>query len=215
MVTDTPPVFDERFRAQFAELLRWRRDVRHFLTTPIPRETVDRLLTYADLAPSVGNSQPWRFVLVETDERRVQAIANFEAANAAALRAYSGEAAKSYAALKLAGLRDAPVHLAVFCETDPEQGTGLGRQTMPETLSYSAVGAIQTLWLAARSEGIGVGWVSILDPAQLTADLDVPAGWHFVAYLCIGYPKTDDPTPELERVGWQARSPYSDRVFRC
>jgi len=108
--------------------------------------------------------------------------------------------------LKLEGLSQAPVHLAVCADETTGQGHGLGRQTMPETIRYSVVAAIQTLWLAARAEGLGVGWVSILDPDAARAVLDLPEGWTFVAYLCLGWPEEEHDDPELERHGWEQRS---------
>ncbi len=116
---------------------------------------------------------------------------------------YDDARAARYRALKLAGLREAPVHLAAFCDEATGAGLGLGRATMPETLAYSVVGAVQCLWLAARARGIGVGWVSILDPDAVTAILDVPPYWRLVAYLCLGLPQEEHPDPELERHGWQ------------
>ncbi|WP_349291146.1 5,6-dimethylbenzimidazole synthase [Loktanella sp. SALINAS62] len=134
---------------------------------------------------------------------RPAVTANFETANASAARRYTGKRRSDYAALKLAGLRDAPVHLAIFTATDPDEGHGLGRQTMPEMLTFSTVCAIHSLWLAARADNIGVGWVSILDPAALHATLDAPANWHFTAYLCLGIAAQPDDTPLLHRTGWQ------------
>ncbi len=209
-----PPVFDERFEQAFETLLHWRRDVRRFRTERLTDGLLDRLLDLADLAPSVGNSQPWRVVLVEDPGRRAQIVAGFEAENRVALEAYEADKAALYARLKLAGLREAPVHLAVFCDCGTDQGHGLGRRTMPETLQYSVVGMIQTLWLAARIHGVGVGWVSIVDPAAVRDTLDVPEDWQLVAYLCVGYPQEEHTDPELEREGWQGRTPLSDRVFR-
>jgi 5,6-dimethylbenzimidazole synthase len=201
-----PPVFDEMFRERLTMLFRWRRDVRHFRADPIPRETLDRLLRSACLAPSVGLSEPWRFVQVDAPERR-QAIRDvFSHCNRAALLAIQQPDAARYAALKLAGLDQAPCQLAVFAEPDPVQGGGLGRQTMPETTAYSATMALHTLWLAARAEGIGLGWVSILDPAEVTRVLDVPSQWRFIAYVCIGWPDAEDDVPELERAGWERRN---------
>ena len=141
-------------------------------------------------------------------------IANFEACNRDALARYDGDRAGLYATLKLEGLKTAPVHLAVFCDEATEQGQGLGRQTMPEALRYSVVGAIQTLWLAARAHGLGVGWVSILDPAQVSAALDVPAEWRFIAYLCLGWPEEEHLDPELARLGWQDRTQTGRQVLR-
>jgi 5,6-dimethylbenzimidazole synthase len=209
MTTDThskPPRFDAAFRERFAELLRWRRDVRRFRADPIPVQLIEKLLGLASLAPSVGLSQPWRFVLVETPARRTAIRENFAGANEAALNGYGGERQGRYARLKLEGLSQAPVHLAVCADEATGQGHGLGRQTMPETIRYSVVAAIQTLWLAARAEGLGVGWVSILDPDQARATLDLPPGWTFVAYLCLGWPEEQHEDPELERHGWEQRN---------
>ena len=208
------PIFDEVFRAKFADLLIWRRDVRHFRRDPLPAGCMERLLGFACLAPSVGLSQPWRFVLVEDTAKRQAVRENFVAANAAAFSSYDGERASIYARLKLEGLDDAPVHLAVFTEPDPEQGAGLGRSTMPETVAYSAVTAIHTLWLAARVEGIGMGWVSILDPAPLNRDLCVPSHWRFIGYFCIGYPEAVRNKPELEEVRWEKRADPASLIFR-
>jgi 5,6-dimethylbenzimidazole synthase len=208
MTTETTgksPHFDAAFREQFAELLRWRRDVRRFRSDPIPMSLIEKLLALASLAPSVGLSQPWRFVLVETSARRVAIAENFSRANDAALNGYAGERQARYARLKLEGLSQAPVHLAVCADETTGQGHGLGRQTMPETIRYSVVAAIQTLWLVARAEGLGVGWVSILDPEAACATLDLPPGWTFVAYLCLGWPEEEHDDPELERRGWEQR----------
>jgi 5,6-dimethylbenzimidazole synthase len=206
--------FGHPFQAELAELLAWRRDVRHFRRDPIPEAVVDRLLDLACLAPSVGNSQPWRFVDVASEERRAAIIANYQTANAEALGGYRGERAALYASLKLSGLQEAPVHLAVFCDETTGQGLGLGRKTMPETLRYSAVIAVHTLWLAARARGLGLGWVSILDPAAATQSLDVPDTWSFVAYLCIGWPTEDQAAPELQQRGWQSREAACRQVTR-
>jgi len=200
-----PPRFDAAFRAQFAELVRWRRDVRRFRTTPVDPSLIERLLSLAVHAPSVGLSQPWRFVLVESPERRAAIGDNFSHANQTALEGYAGERQARYARLKLEGLAQAPVHLVVCADEETTTGHGLGRRTMPETIRYSVVAAIQTLWLAARAEGLGVGWVSILDPDAVRAALDLPARWSFVAYLCIGWPEEEHDDPELERHGWQER----------
>jgi 5,6-dimethylbenzimidazole synthase len=209
----SPPAFDETFRAQLAALFAWRRDVRRFRRDPLPPALIERLLDLAVLAPSVGNAQPWRFVSVETPERRAAIIRDFEQANAAAARLYRDEQAALYARLKLEGLKTAPTHLAVFCDETVSQGAGLGRQTMPETLRYSVVAAVQTLWLAARAEGLGMGWVSILDPAEVTRALDVPAGWRLVAYLDLGWPAEEHIDPELERHHWEQRHYTGDLVF--
>ncbi len=208
------PEFGSDFRQQLETLLEWRRDVRRFRPDPLSKESVERLLRIACLAPSVGLSQPWRFVLVGDPVRRSRVRENFAAANAEALASYEGERASRYASLKLAGLDEAPVHLAVFAEPDPEQGARLGRGTMPETVAYSVVAAIHTLWLAARAEGIGMGWVSILDPDRLTADLDLPTYWRFIGYFCLGYPTELTDNPELQRLRWEKRCDPPSVILR-
>jgi len=201
----TPPEFDGRFRERLEDLFRWRRDVRHFRMDPVPADLVARLLRTACLAPSVGLSEPWRFVLVEDEARRAALRAEFLRCNAEALASREGEDAARYARLKLAGLDRAPCHLAVFADPDPAQGRGLGRRTMPETAAYSAVMALHTLWLAARAEGLGLGWVSILDPARVSAALALDEPWRFIGYCCIGWPEHEDAVPELQRAGWERR----------
>jgi 5,6-dimethylbenzimidazole synthase len=203
------PQFDAAFQASFAELLSWRRDVRHFRRDQAPDEaTLAELFDLAALAPSVGNCQPTRLVRVDDKARRASIRTNFEAANRDALGAYAGERAALYARLKLAGLNDAPIHLAVFCDEATEAGHGLGARTMPETRRYSAVCALHTFWLAARAHGLGVGWVSILDPETIAEALDVPRAWTFIAYLCVGFPREEHLIPELERAGWQRREAH-------
>jgi 5,6-dimethylbenzimidazole synthase len=208
------PVFDDEFRAQLHELFAWRRDVRQFRRDPLPGGTLDRLIETACLGPSVGLSQPWRFVIVDQPARRQAVLDNFTASNADALAAYGDAAARLYATLKLAGLREAPAHLAVFSDRATEVGSGLGRRTMPEMADYSVVAAVMTMWLAARAEGIGMGWVSILDPAAIAAALDVPADWRLIGYFCIGLPASDDDRPELARAGWEQRRAAVDHIVR-
>jgi 5,6-dimethylbenzimidazole synthase len=199
------PTFDAAFLSQFADLLAWRRDVRRFRADPISEPLLAQALDLAGYAPSVGNCQPTRFVRIDDPSRRAAIIANFEAANADALAEHHGERRQTYASLKLAGLREAPVHLGVFCDEETAQGHGLGVRTMPEMRRYSSVCALHTFWLAARMLGLGVGWVSILDPSTIHSTLDLPRGWRFVAYLCVGWPQEEQIVPELERAGWQAR----------
>ena len=192
-------------------LAEWRRDVRRFKADGIDDALLDPILRLADLAPSVGNSQPWRVVRV-LDERRRRAVrASFEAANADAAGVYADERAAHYRSLKLAGLDRAPVHLAIFSDHGVQQGHGLGRRTMPETLDYSCVCMIMLLWLAAREVGLGLGWVSILAPDEVTRILDVPADWKLVGYLLLGWPEEEHTDPELERAQWQKRLPFETR----
>ncbi len=213
-MTTESPTFDNGFRERFRQLIAWRRDVRRFRRDPVASEVLDELLDIACLAPSVGNSQPWRFVTVDAPALRERIVGIFERSNKDALDTYSGERAELYARLKLAGLREAPVHLAVFAEEAATDGHGLGRRTMPETLRYSAVLAVHTLWLAARAAGLGVGWVSILEPGEVAAALETPPDWRLVAYLCIGYPEEEHDDPELVRHGWQPRGLKCREILR-
>ena len=154
-----------------------------------------------DRAPSVGNARPWRMVQVGSALARTRIIKIFGRCNAEAAQAYEGASRRDDLVLKLAGLQEAPVHLAVFTDHAVREGRGLGRRTMPETLVYSTVMAIHTLWLAARAEDIGLGWVSILDPDA--AVLDVPSSWSLTGYLCLGHAETETDIPLLHEVGWQ------------
>ncbi|HZR60931.1 MAG TPA: 5,6-dimethylbenzimidazole synthase [Xanthobacteraceae bacterium] len=208
------PKFDAAFRRRLRELLVWRRDVRRFLRDALPNGKIEELIALACLAPSVGLSEPWRFVIVEDDARRAAIRRNFELCNAQALAAQSRQRAARYARLKLAGLEDAPCHVAVFADRTTPQGHLLGRRTMPEMTDYSAVTAVHTIWLAARAHGIGMGWVSILDAQTVAAILDVPAGWKFIGYFCLGYPQTADQIPELQRRQWERRRKPISFVIR-
>ncbi len=199
------PDFAAGFWQEFAKLLAWRRDVRRFRPGEVPEPLLTELLDLTAFAPSVGNCQPTRWVRVDDFSRRRAIEENFERANHAALSAYEGERAALYAKLKLAGLREAPVHLAVFCDEATELGHGLGAKTMPEMRRYSSVCALHTFWLAARVRGLGVGWVSILESAEIAKILDAPQAWTLIGYLCVGWPREENLTPELERAGWQAR----------
>ena len=172
-----------------------------------------RVLAAAGSAPSVGLSEPWRLVRVESRTCRAAAIANFEAANADALADQDEDRSEAYATLKLAGLQEAPVHLAVFCDEQTAQGSGLGAATMPEMRRYSVVCAVMQMWLSARALGLGMGWVSILDPARVVDDLNVSADWSLIAYLCIGWPLEEHLDCELERAGWEQRRRLQDRVL--
>ena len=209
-----PPVFDETFRAQLRDLFVWRRDVRQFRPDPLPEGAIERLIELACLAPSVGLSQPWRFVIVDNPNRRRAVLEHFKACNADALKSYRGELAARYARLKLSGLAEAPCQFAVFADRTHRLGHGLGQATMPETVEYSVVAAVCTIWLAARAEGIGMGWVSILDPACVAEILNIPPAWRLVGYFCLGYPSTESDQPELERQGWERRRSVTAHLLR-
>jgi 5,6-dimethylbenzimidazole synthase len=197
--------FDDAFRTQLRDLLIWRRDVRRFRSEPLPRGVLEHLVDMACFAPPVGLSQPWRFVIVDDPLRRRAVLEDFRSCNADALKSYAGGLAAQYAELKLAGLQEAPCHLAVFADPTTDIGHGLGRRTMPQIAEYSVVAAIHTMWLAARAEGIGLGWVSILNPDRVKKLLEVPETWRLIGYFCLGYPQTEENSPELERAGWERR----------
>jgi len=206
------PNFDAGFRARLADLVAWRRDVRRFKTDPVSEKLVEELLDLAQLAPSVGNSQPWRWRRVESAGARAQVRASFERCNAAALEGLGVARANAYARLKLEGLDRAPLQFAVFCDHSTAQGHGLGCVTMRETLDYSVVGQIATLWFSARAAGLGLGWLSILEPEAISAAVGAPPPWKFIAYLCLGYPEEEHVDPELQRYGWQDRTAAGRRV---
>ncbi len=198
--------FAESERRAVYRAIRERRDVRRgFLSEPMPDDLINRLLEAAHSAPSVGLMQPWRFILIRDLSVRTTVRKIFIDANKRALAEYEGERQRIYASLKLEGLLEAPQHLCVVCDSQSSQGHQLGRRTMPETALYSAVCAVQNLWLAARAEGIGVGWVSILEPALLRHALNIPEHIISVAYLCLGYVDRFATDPDLERVGWEKR----------
>ena len=193
--------------------IRERRDVRSgFLPDPLPDDLLLRLLGAAHNAPSVGLMQPWRFIVVRSLGTRKAVRELFAQAQQIAAESYAGERAELYRGLKLEGILEAPQNLCIACDPGSEQGHRLGRQSMPETAIYSAVCAVQNLWLAARAEGIGVGWVSILDPEALKQLLGIPQPLVLVAYLCLGYVDGFQPSPELERAGWEQRVPLEEVV---
>lgn len=200
-----PPEFSEAFQAEFRTLLAWRRDVRRFCRDPLPDGAIGNLIAMAELAPSVGNSQPWRFVHVTSQDARETLGAHVDATNLRAAQSYDPARAVAYRKLKLHGLREAPAVLPVFSDEAPTAGHGLGVATMPEMLRYSTVMAIHTLARRARTRGIGIGWVSILEPRTVAALLDVPEHWSLIAILCLGYLESPSTEPELQEKGWQDR----------
>ena len=206
-MTQTPGQFSADFRAELARLMLWRRDVRRFRKLPVPEDCLGESLAAFALAPSVGLSEPWRVLRVDSTAARDACLKNFRRSNARALDGMDGDKARLYGQLKLSGMVEAPVQLAIFCDDGTQKGAGLGAETMPETRAYSVVGAITLFWLALRTRGLGLGWVSILDPDLLARDLDVPPDWRFIGYLCVGWPEEEDTVPELERAGWECRAP--------
>ena len=205
--------FTDSEREAVYRVITARRDVRRgFLDLPLPADLLDRLLAAAHSAPSVGLMQPSRFVVVRDLAVRKTVHGIFERANAEAAASYVGERRERYVDLKLEGIVEAPQNLCVLCDPNNGRGHKLGRQTMPEAALYSTVCAIQNLWLAARAEAVGVGWVSILDPEKLREILNIPAHFVLVAYLCLGYVHSFASEPDLERYGWEKRVPLETVV---
>lgn len=183
-----------------------RRDVRSsFLPDPVPDDVLDRILDAAHHAPSVGFMQPWDFIVIRDPSIRNEVRLNFEQANQQAAAIYDGEKRNLYDSLKLAAIVESPMNLCVTCDHRRSKGAGLGRQSNPATDVYSTVCAVQNLWLAARAESLGVGWVSILDTDALKATLQIPPEVTPIAYLCIGYVSEFGSQPELEKKGWEHR----------
>jgi 5,6-dimethylbenzimidazole synthase len=206
--------FDPQERDAVYKAIASRRDVRTgFLPRPLPSDLLNRLLVAAHSAPSVGLMQPSRFVLIRDLSVRQAVHESFRQANEEAAATYTGERREQYSGLKLEGILEAPQNLCVLCDQESQRGHRLGRHTMPEAAIYSTVCAIQNLWLAALTEGVGVGWVSILDPARLLTILQAPANLLPIAYLCIGYVDRFACEPELERIGWEKRVAVDEVVF--
>ncbi|ENO84902.1 5,6-dimethylbenzimidazole synthase [Thauera linaloolentis] len=206
----TDPSFSAAERAAVYRAIHTRRDVRgQFLPDPIPDEVLARVLTAAHHAPSVGFMQPWDFVLVRSRTVRQQIHHDFLAAHAEAERMFDEGRRTTYRNLKLEGILEAPLNLCVTCDRGRNGPVVLGRTHMPEMDIYSAVCAVQNLWLAARAEGLGVGWVSILHPQALREALGIPDGIVPIAYLCIGYVSHFHDRPELESAGWLKRMPLA------
>ena len=188
-----------------------RRDIRVFQDKPVPADTLARIIRAAHHGPSVGFMQPWDFILVSSVDTRSRVKDLFERERQAASQFFDPSRREKYLSLKLEGIMEAPVNLCVTC--DPTRGEEvLGRNSMPETDVYSTCCAVQNLWLAARAEGVGVGWVSILKLPQLRRILGIPPHIMPVAYLCLGYPAEFPQEPLLRTTGWRDRLPLNDLV---
>ncbi len=194
------------------EAIYTRRDVRRFLSTPVPQDALDRILNAAHHAGSVGFMQPWNFIVIRNAEIRGQVKAIFEVENRLAAENYTGERRVLYDSLKLEGILEAPINLCVTCDRS-RGGKVLGRNSIFDTDLFSTCCAVQNLWLAARAEGIGVGWVSIVDDQKLSAIMGLPADVVPVAYLCMGYPEKFLEEPELQTAGWEKRLKVDELIF--
>lgn len=196
------------------EAIYLRRDVREFTDRPVPDQLLTKILDAAHHAGSVGFMQPWNFIVIKSPATKEKVYQSFATANMDGARRFSGDRGELYKSLKLEGIREAPINIAVTCDHSRGGPHTLGRNTMPEMDIYSTCCAIQNLWLAARAEGIGVGWVSILDPNEVKALLNIPDHVTLVAYLCVGYPVAFLTKPLLEQVGWRDRLALEDVIFQ-
>lgn len=205
--------FTDSQRQGLYRAIRERRDVRsQFLPDPIPADVLVRLLAAAHHAPSVGFMQPWDFIIIDSLEVRQTVQAIFERENQKAAENYGGDQGVLYRRLKLEGILDSPLNICVTCDRGRGGPHVLGRNSILETDLFSVCLAVQNLWLAARAEGIGVGWVSILDQEQLAETLKLPTEVYPLAYLCLGYVSEFLSKPELEAEGWRSRLPLHELV---
>jgi 5,6-dimethylbenzimidazole synthase len=206
-------VFSPSEREVLYRIIASRRDVRdQFKSDPVEGDVLSRILVAAHMAPSVGHMQPWDFVLIRDVQLRQRVQQLFRKANAEAAAMFSGRQATDYGGLKLEGILKAPLNICVTCDRSRGGPVVLGRTHQPEMDLYSTVCAVQNLWLAARAEGIGVGWVSILDRDELKALLRIPAHVEVVAYLCVGYVDELYAEPELALRGWRQKMPLDELI---
>jgi 5,6-dimethylbenzimidazole synthase len=206
--------FAERDRDAVYRAIHTRRDVRdQFLADPLPDDLVRRLLQAAHAAPSVGFMQPWSFLLIRSPEKREAIWQAFLRANGEAEAMFPEERRSAYRALKLEGIRKAPLNICVTCDPDRAGPVVLGRTHDARMDAFSTVCAIQNLWLAARAEGVGLGWVSIFHEDELKALLGIPERVQIIGYLCLGFVDELYCLPELEVKGWRKRLALDDLVF--
>jgi len=212
-VPDQNRPFSEEETKGLYRAIHERRDVRsQFLPDPIPPDMLARLLNAAHHAPSVGFMQPWDFLVIDSMEVRGEVLSIFEEENRKAAENYQGDRRSRYKSLKLQGILESPVNLCITCDRSRGGTHVLGRNSIVETDLFSTCLAVQNFWLAARAEGIGLGWVSILDQDKLASTLKLPEHVYPLAYLCLGFVSEFLDRPELEKKGWRARLPLSDLV---
>ena len=206
--------FTDEARAAIYQTIFSRRDVRgQFLPKAVPDEVLSRIITAAHYAPSVGFMQPWNFLVVRSQETKKKVHAAFAEAHAEAAEMFDGEQRAIYKTLKLEGILESPIGICITCDRERTGPVVVGRTHMKTMDLYSSVCAVQNLWLAARAEGLGVGWVSIFNQAALQAALGIPKGITPIAYLCVGYVSHFYAKPELEAAGWLPRLPIEDLVY--
>lgn len=214
-MSDAPTslAFSDADRAAVYQAIYSRRDVRgQFLPTPIANEVLARLIKAAHHAPSVGFMQPWSFIVVRDPAVKQRLHSAFSQASAEAAAMFPSERRATYLKLKLEGILEAPIGLCITCDRDRMGPVVLGRTHMQSMDLYSSVCAVQNLWLAARAEGVGVGWVSIFNEQALREILGLPERVVPIAYLCLGYVSEFKQEPELQTAAWQSRLPVESLV---
>jgi 5,6-dimethylbenzimidazole synthase len=213
-IAKEPIEFTSAERDAFYKVLFSRRDVRgQFKPDPVCPDMLRRILTAAHHAPSVGFMQPWNFIVVDDPAVKQRVHEDFTAANAEAAAMFESDRATLYRKFKLEGIREAPINICVTCDRARTGPVVIGRTQNPEMDLYSSVCAVQNLWLAARAEGLGVGWVSILHEGKLRAILGIPENIVPIAYLCVGHVEFFHREPELATAGWQQRLPIDELIF--
>lgn len=201
-------------KASFYKLIESRRDVRTgFRPDPVPKSIVDNILSAAHHAPSVGFMQPWNFILVSDSEIKKSVKKSFLEARQKEAELFKGEKRDLYDSLKLEGIEEAPLNILVTCERDRTGESGLGRSSQQNMDVFSTVCAVQNMWLAARIEGVGMGWVSIVEKESLSAIFKLPENVEPVAYLCAGFVDDFSDRPELEKAGWEERLNLDELIF--
>jgi nicotinate-nucleotide--dimethylbenzimidazole phosphoribosyltransferase len=205
--------FPAAARKAFYEVLGARRDVRRYRPDPVDPELVRRVLTAAHMAPSVGHSQPWRFIVVSDPATRDRAARMADEQRLRQARHMEPDAARRMLDLQLEGIREAPLGVVVACDRRTAPAGVLGRATFPDADMWSCACAIENLWLAARAEGLGVGWVTLFEQHDLEALVGVPDGVVTLGWLCLGWPDERPPAPGLERAGWSQRQPVDEVIF--
>lgn len=209
-----PHAFTEEARDAVYQAIFSRRDVRgQFLPTPVPDEVLSRVLLAAHHAPSVGFMQPWNFLVVKSAAVKQQVRDAFSVAHAQAADMFEGDKRTTYQSLKLEGIVESPVGICITCDRTRSGPVVIGRTHIPSMDLFSSVCAVQNLWLAARAEGLGVGWVSIFNEAALKDALNIPSHITPIAYLCVGYVSAFKDKPELETAGWLPRLPVQDLLY--
>lgn len=210
---ETGKLFTQQEAALLEEIILNRRDIRgnRFLNTVLEDNVLDKLIFSALNAPSVGFSQPWEFVIVKDQGIKEQVKQSFNEENQKGAACFKDEKQKQYLQLKLEGITDAPVNIAVFYK--PSKGPVLGQTSMKEMGLYSVVCAVQNMWLMARALNIGIGWVSLINHRKVKSILNAPKGNQLVAYLCIGYVSEFLPQPELEILQWEKRKEKDNVVY--